>query len=180
MHVIPAHRPVVIVSCLRETRLCIIKITAVIGCDIEPASCPRKFVVESAPGIVETICCRITGITSGRIRKCIEALCMLKTCCSICRVVIFENDCCNSHRSSSFAYNRRTRIILRNAVRRSVHAHYFARTPPRVISAAVTYLIVEDFIFRVTLDEIIRNPLDIPQDIFELTALFICSPVFVK
>jgi hypothetical protein len=42
-----------------------------------------------------------------------------------------------------------------------------------VIRIPVTYLIVENFIFRVTLDKIIRDPLNITKDIFKLAALFV-------
>ena len=47
-----------------------------------------------------------------------------------------------------------------------------------MIGISVTYLIVEDLVFRVALDEIIGDPLDVAQDIFILAALFIGLFVF--
>ena len=116
MDIIPAHRPVKIMSRFRKTCLGIIKIPAVICRKIEPASCPCKFIVKAAPRIVEPVCRSVSVITSGRIGKFIKALCMLKTKLGISFIRILKDDSRDCQCRCGFPNNGRSGVILCNAI----------------------------------------------------------------
>ena len=123
MNIIPAHRPVVIVVCLRIAALGIVEISIVVSRKIKPRACPCKFVVKSAPGIVETVRGSVSCIGSRGICKLIQTLGMLETKRTVIGIGIFENNTCGSKCGCCFSRYCGAGVVRIDKVRGAVHGH---------------------------------------------------------